>query len=68
MKTYKVVLSRGYVVSIDAKDRNQAARAAELYVGNCDDSTEKERAEHEFSIKDVEMTVNDALEVMEEVN
>lgn len=66
MKKYRVVLSRGFLVSIEAESKEKAARFAEFYLGDCKDcSTKDERDSRKFSIGDVEMTVNDALEVVE---
>ena len=37
IKTYKVSLSRAYIVTIKAKDRQKARRYAEFYIGDCPD-------------------------------
>lgn len=66
MKKYQVVLSRGFLVSIEAENRRKAARLAEFYLGDCKDcSTKEERDLSKFSIENVEMTLNEALEVVE---
>lgn len=65
MKTYKVALTRTYLVSIKAKSREQAKRFSEFYLGDCPDhSTKKDRMEHNFSIGEIEMVYNDAGEIV----
>ena len=66
MKTYNVSLSRAFVVKIRAKDKRKACRYAEYFIGDChDESTAEERRKYRFSIKEIEMTINDALNAEE---
>ncbi len=66
MKTYQVVLTRGYLVSVKAESENKAMRFAEHYLGNCIDcSDEEEQVRNNFSIEEIEMTYNEAHEVTE---
>lgn len=67
MNTYKVSLHRDYIVSIDAKNEEEAKQFAEFFIaGERDASTEKERNHYSFIINEIEMVVNDAFEVEEE--
>ena len=61
MKTYKISLTRTYLVTIKAKDEDRAKRFSEYYLGDCPDySTEKDRLRQNFSIKDIQMVYNEA--------
>ena len=65
MKTYKVALTRTYLISIKAENDDQALGFAEYYLGNCPDlSTEIERNENNFSIEEIEMVYNEAQQVL----
>ena len=66
MKTYKVLLHRDYIVSIDAKNEEEAMFLAEFFIAQekiC--STEKEKEQHSFRINEMEMVTNDAFKVEE---
>lgn len=66
MKKYQFDLARSYRVSIAVENEEMAKRFAEFYTGNPgDDSTVKQRTEHKFSIDEIEMVWNDAMEVAE---
>ncbi len=66
MKKYKVALSRAYIVTIEAEDKEKACRYAEFYLGDCPDaSTLKDRQENKFSIEEIEPAINDAIDVEE---
>ncbi len=66
MKTYKVLLHRDYIVSIDAKNEEEAMFLAEFFIaGEKDASTEKEKEQHSFRINEMEMVTNDAFKVEE---
>lgn len=68
MKKYKVALSRAYIVTIEAENKEMARRCAEFYIGDCSDaSTIKDQQKDKFSIIEIEPTINDAIDV-EEVN
>ena len=67
MKTYKVALTRTYLVSIQAENEEQAKRYSEYYLGDFSDlSTEKDQIEKNFSIKEIEMVYNEANEIVAE--
>ncbi len=66
MKIYKVALSRAYVVTIEAENKEKARRYAEFFIGDCSDaSTLKDRQEYKFSIKEIEPAINDSIDVEE---
>jgi len=66
MKTYQVVLSKSYVVTIKAQSNEQAKRMSEFYTSDVKDlSTTKDRAEKSFSIEEIKCGINEALEVEE---
>lgn len=65
MKTYKVGLTRTYIVTINAENEERAKRLSEFYLGDCPDlSSEKERKDRNFYIQDIEMVYNEANEVI----
>lgn len=64
MPTFDVSLGRSFIVTIDAKSSEQAARLAELYIGYMDESNAKDRKRFRFQIQQIEMTYNDAIEVV----
>jgi len=66
MKTYQVVLSKSYIVTIKAQSDEQAKRMSEFYTSDIKDlSTSKDRLERGFSIEEIENGVNEALEAEE---
>jgi hypothetical protein len=63
MKTYRVNLIKSYVVTINAKTKNQAKRVAEFYTGNIKNiSTVKDRKKFNFSIKKIDCVTNESFE------
>lgn len=68
MNTYKVSLHRDYKVSIDANSEEEAKQFAEFFIaGEKDFSTPKDREQHNFKIKEIEIVTNDAFEVEEKL-
>ena len=66
MKTYRVSLSRAYLVTVQAENKEKASRYAEFYIGDCSDiSTFKDKKQHKFSIEEIEPAINDAIDVEE---
>lgn len=66
MKKYQVLLSRTYIVDIEAENEVEACRNVEFYLGDCKDiSTEDDRKGRKFSIEKIEPAINDAFEVVE---
>ena len=64
MKTFDVMLTRAYKVTIEAEDEKSARELVEFFIGNPkNESTEKEQAQYKFNIQEIEMTLNDAFEV-----
>ena len=64
MKTYRVSLSRAYLVTVQAENKEKASRYAEFYIGDCSDiSTFKDKKEHRFSIEELKLSVNGAIDV-----
>ena len=62
MKTYKVGLTRIYVIDVKAENEEKALRYAEYFMGDPhDDSSAKDRKEYKFSIdSEIEMVWNEA--------
>lgn len=61
MNTYKVALTRIYLVSVKANNVDQALRFSEYYLGNCPDlSSEEEQIKKNFTIDKIEMVYNEA--------
>ena len=66
MKTYQVVLTKSYAVTIRAETKEKAKRFAEFYTGNIQDiSTGKDRKKSNFSIKEIDSRINESLEAEE---
>jgi hypothetical protein len=66
MNTYRVSLTRTYLVAIKAKNEYNAKRFSEFFLGDCMDlSSKKDRTENNFQIEDVEMVYNEALEIID---
>lgn len=66
MKTFKINLTRVYSVSIEAKDETSAKHLAEILIGNQkDESTEKDKADYNFNIKEINLELNEAFETEE---
>ena len=66
MKTYKVALTRTYLVTINATDEEKAKKLSEYFIGDCPDSSnEKYRSEFNFSIENIEMMYNEAGEILD---
>ncbi|MGA9406663.1 MAG: hypothetical protein WBW71_05975 [Bacteroidota bacterium] len=64
-KAFKVLLNRSYVVDVLAENRDEAMQYVEFYIGNPTDiSTESEREKHNFKVRNIEMSYNDAPETL----
>ena len=64
MKTFKIALTRTYLVTVKAESEDRAKQFSEYYLGDCPDlSDEKEQREKGFSIEDIEMVYNEADEI-----
>lgn len=66
MKKYKVSLSRSYIVTIEAENKEKARECSEFFIGDCYDiSTNKDKKENKFLIEEIEPAINEALDVEE---
>lgn len=66
MKTYQVVLTKSYLVSVSAKTKEQARRVCEFYTNDIQDiSAIEDRKKEKFLIKDIECTVNETFDCQE---
>lgn len=66
MKTYQVVLTKSYLVSVSAKTKVQARRVCEFYTNDIQDiSTIENREKEKFQIKNIECTVNETFNCRE---
>lgn len=66
MKTYQVVLTKSYVVTVNAKTKEKAKRFAEFYTGDIRDiSTDENREKLDFSIEGIDTKINESLEAEE---
>ena len=69
MNTYKVALTRTYMVTIKAENSEKAARLSEFFIGDCPDSSiKKDKSEFNFLIEDIEMMYNNAEAIFDEDN
>ena len=65
MKNYKVLLTRSYIVTIYAEDIDQAKSYSEFYLGDFPDlSKPKDRKNQKFKIKEIEMALNEATNII----
>ncbi|MDP2922887.1 MAG: hypothetical protein Q8O30_04105 [Candidatus Omnitrophota bacterium] len=66
MKTYQVVLTKSYVVTVNAETKEKAKRFAEFYTGDIQDiSTDENRRKLNFSIEEIDTRINESLEAEE---
>ncbi len=66
MKTYRVVLAKSYVVTVNAETKEKAKRFAEFYTGDIQDiSTVEHRRKSKFSIEEIDSRINESLEAEE---
>ena len=64
MNTYKIALTRTYLVTIKAENKEKATRLSEFFIGDCPDrSNDKDRSEFNFLIEDIETVYNEAQQV-----
>lgn len=65
-KTFQVALTKSFLVTVEAENEEIAGEIAEFYTSDIQDlSSEKHRAEHNFSIQEIECTYNEATEIQE---
>jgi len=62
MATYRVGLSRIFVIDVDARNEFEARRGVEFFLGFHDSSNESDWDEFGFKIREIDMVENDAFE------
>ena len=66
MKTFEVVLTKSYVVRIQAEDELKAKTYAEFYTSDIQDiSSSDDKRIHNFKIEDIDCKMNESFEVNE---
>lgn len=66
MKFYNVSLSRAYVVTIEAENKEKARQFTEYYIGHCFNSSKiEDQIANKFLIVEIEPTINEAIDVKE---
>ena len=66
MKTYRVELTKSYLVTVSAKTKKQARRVCEFYTNDIQDiSTIENRKKEKFLIENIECTVNETFDCRE---
>ena len=66
MKTYQVVLSKSYLVTVSAKTKEQARNVCEFYTNDIQDiSTTGNREKEKFLIENIEYGMNEAFDCQE---
>jgi hypothetical protein len=64
MPVYEVSLTHSFLVRIQAESAWDAARCSEFFLSYSDDSSEQDRQKHRFAIERIELTQNEAFEVV----
>lgn len=66
MKTYQVVLTKSYIVTMKAENAQKAKNLAEFYTGDIQDiSTHQARKEQSFEIEQITCGMNEGFDVKE---
>lgn len=66
MKTFQVVLTKSYVVTVNAETLKNAKRVCEFYTSDSQDiSTDDDRVRENFEIENIECTINETFECIE---
>lgn len=66
MKTYQVVLTKSYVVTVKAQTKEKVKRFTEFYTGDIQPLLTLEDAKRKkFSFEDIECTINEAFDCQE---
>ena len=66
MKTYRVELTKSYLVTVSAKTKKQARRISEFFTNDIQDiSTIENREKEKFLIENIECTVNETFDCSE---
>ena len=63
-KTFQVSITKSFLVTVEAENKEVAGHLAEFYTSDIQDlSSEKDRIEQNFSIQEIECTYNQTTEV-----
>lgn len=63
MKTYQVILTKTYVVTVKATTKQQARYTAEFYTGDVKDiSSIQDRKKYKFAIGEIDCRMNEGTE------
>ena len=63
MKTYQVVLTKSYIVTIKARNKERARRMCEIYTGDIQSiSTVEDMKREKFSVENIECTINETFD------
>ena len=66
MKAYQVVLTKSFVVTVNAVTSKEAKRVCVFYTSNIQDiSTDVDRQNEKFEIENIECTLNETFECNE---
>jgi hypothetical protein len=66
MKAYQVILTKSYIITVNAETKETAKFACEFYADDIKDiSTNEDRKNKKFEIENIECTINEAVECME---
>lgn len=64
MKTYQVVLTKSYAVTVKANTKQQARHVVEFYTGDVKDiSRIQDRKKYKFAIEGIDCRMNEGFEV-----
>ena len=62
MKTYEVILTKSYMLTIEAASEEIAADVATFFTGDVQDiSSKREQEEYDFKIKEIDCRENEAI-------
>ncbi len=66
MKTFEVILTKSYIVKIQAENKNKAKELSEYFTNDVQNiSTRLDEINHNFKIENIDCKVNDAIEINE---
>lgn len=66
MKSFRVSLTKTYLVEINAENETDAKRFAEFFTGDIQDISDSiNRRKYKFEIEEIECTVNEAFDAEE---
>jgi hypothetical protein len=66
MKTFEVVLTKSYIVKIQAEDENKAKEFSEFFTNDIQNvSSFQDEIDNNFKIEEIDCKINEAMEVKE---